>query len=80
MSKRMITYLFGLRLTISSEKNSLISSNEQTYSTSSCIESIDEAEIEPPPPKLKNLNEAVRNLSQEFLDNKGYISEATIIA
>ena len=58
------------------------SSIEPTHSTSSCIESEDELEIEPPPPKLKNLGEAVKNLEdvQEFLDSKGYISEATAIA
>ena len=38
----------------------------------------DEVKIEPPPPKLKNLVEAVRN--QESLDSKRCISEATSIA
>ena len=54
---------------------------EPTRFTSSCIESEDEAGMEPSPPKLKNLVEAVRNLEdvQEFLDSKGYISEATAI-
>ena len=60
----------------------VFSSIELTHLTSSCIESEDEAEIEPPHPKLKNLGEAVRNLEdiQEFLDSKGYISEATATA
>ena len=58
------------------------SSIDPTHSASSCFESEDEAEIEPPPPKLRNLGEAVRNLEdvQEFLDSKGYITEATVIA
>jgi len=49
---------------------------------SSYIESEDEPEIEPSPPKLRNLGEAVRNLEdvQEFLDSKGYISKPTAIA
>jgi len=53
-----------------------------THSPSSCFESEDETEIEPPPPKLRNLDEAVRNLEdvQEFLVSKGYITEATVIA
>jgi len=31
---------------------------------SSCFESEDKTEIEPPPPKLRNLGEAVRNLEE----------------
>ena len=38
------------------------SSIDPTHSPSSCIESEDELEIEPPPPKLRSLGEAVRNL------------------
>jgi len=58
------------------------SSIDPTHSASSCIESQDKPEIEPPPTKLRNLGEAVRTLEdiQEFLDSKGYISEATAIA
>jgi len=46
----------------------VFSSVKPTHSTSSCTESEDEAEIEPPPSKLKNLGEAVRNHEdvQEF--------------
>ena len=78
MSNGMTTYLFDLRWTINSEK---FSSTEPTHSTSSCNETKNEAEIEPPPPKSRNLGKAVRNLiAQEFLDSKGYISEASVIA
>ena len=60
------------------------SSIDPTHSVSSCIEleSEEEPEIEPPPPKLRNLGEAVRNLEdvREFLDSTDYISEAIAIA
>ena len=57
------------------------SSIDPAHSASSCFESEDEPEIEPLPPKLRNLGEAVRNLDvQEFLDSKGYISQAIAIA
>jgi len=51
------------------------SSIDPIHSPSYCI-GIDEPEIEPPPPKLRNPGEAIRNLEnvQEFLDSKGYIS------
>ena len=45
---------------MNSGKNSF-SSIKPAHSTSSCIESEDEAKIEPPPSKLKNLGEAIRN-------------------
>ena len=64
-----------------------LSSIDPTHSVSSCIEleseeEQDEPEIEPPPSKLRNLGEAIRNLEdvREFLDRKGYISKATAIA
>ena len=42
----------------------------------------DEVDLEPPAPKLKNLGEAICNLEdvRQFLDSKGYASQATSIA
>ena len=53
--------------------------------TSTCTESEpekDELDLEPPAPKLRNLGEAIRHLEdvQVFLDSRGYVNEATIIA
>lgn len=53
--------------------------------TSTCMESEpeeDDLDLEPPPPKLRNIGEAVRHLEdvREFLDSRGYVTEATTIA
>ena len=75
MSMGMTIYLFVFEVDDEQWEEQFFSSIEPTHSTSPCIESEDELEIEPPPPKLKNLEDV-----QEFLDSKGYITEATGIA
>ena len=58
------------------------SSIDPSMSTTTESNPENELDIEPPAPKLRNLGEAIRHLEdvQVFLDKRGYINEATIIA
>ena len=77
----MTMFLFALSLMKTSGRNSYFHlSTLQRLLLQSDPEN--ELDIEPPATKLRNLSEAIRHLEdvQVFLDRRGYINEAIIIA